>query len=425
MLSDEVLEKVIDRVVRRIELGNTYVLTQIGKTINKIGTLTPTRAYQLEQILKYGGDYDKIVKELAKMTNLNVADIYKIFDEVAKNDYQFAKKFYDYRNKAFIPYKDNLTLQNEVKAIARQTALSYVNMSNTFAFKTLRNGKYVNTPLATLYQDVIDKAILSVSQGKMTFDDEMYQTIKELSASGLKTIDYDSDRAIRLDSAVKMNLKEGLRTLHNQIQEITGEEFGADGVEISVHSMPAIDHEEVQGRQFSKNKYDKDGNLIEKGEYEKLQETGIATTYDGKKIDLHIELKNGEQAKSFRPISTLNCYHYIFAIILGVSEPEYTDKELEKIKQDNDKGFEYDGKHYTLYEGTQLQRNLESELRKAKDEQIMGRASDIMENVEKAQKRITILTNKYKELIDVSGLPSKLDRARVPGYRRINTKKIK
>lgn len=408
MLSDEILEKVIDRVVRRIELGNTYVLTQIGKTINKMGTLTPTRAYQLEQIFKYGGDYDKIVKELAKMTNLNVADIYKIFDEVAKNDYQFAKKFYDYRNKAFIPYKDNLTLQNEVKAIARQTALSYVNMSNTFAFKTFENGRYVNTPLATLYQDVIDKAVLSVSQGKMTFDDEMYQTIKELSASGLKTIDYDSGRSIRLDSAVKMNLKQGLRELHNKIQEVTGEEFGADGVEISVHLNPAIDHEEVQGRQFSNE------------EYAKLNDGLNAVDYKGNSYTLDHDGKNG-----WRPISTLNCYHYIFAIILGVSEPSYSDKELKEIRDKNDKGFELHGKHYTMYQGEQLLRNVELELRKAKDQQIMGRASNNIQAIDDAQMRITILTDKYRYILNASGLPSKLDRARVSGYHRVNTKKLK
>lgn len=405
MLSDEVLDKVIDRVARRMEKVNTYTLEQIGKTINKIGKLTPSKAQQLEQMLQYGADYDKIVKELAKITNLNVRDIYKIFEEVARSDYQFAKKFYDYRGKKFIPYKDNIVLQNQVEAIARQTAQTYLNMSRNFAFKTLKNGRYVNTPLATMYQDIVDKAILSVSQGQNTFQEQMYQTIKELASSGLKTIDFASDRSYRVDSAVRMNMKEGLRTLHNQIQEITGEEFGADGVEISVHSMPAIDHEEVQGRQFSYEEYDKLNNGEE------------AMDYKGNKYTLDHD-DNG----SYRPISTLNCYHYIFSIVLGVSEPSYTDKELKKIKDDNDKGFELDGKHYTLYEGTQLQRNIELELRKAKDTQIIAKASGNMELVGESQARITALNRKYKELLDVSGLANKLDRARVSGYKRTKIK---
>lgn len=408
MLSDEVLDKVVGRVTRRIEQGNTYVLEQIGKTIAKIGKLTPSKAYELGQILKYGGDFDKIVKELSKVSNLNVIDIYKIFEEVAKSDYQFAKQFYDYRGKKFIPYKDNIALQNQVNAIARQTAQTYLNMANSYAFRTLRNGKYVNTPLSTMYQDVIDKAILSVSQGKMTFGDEMYRTIKELSSSGLKTIDYASGRSYRLDSAVRMNLKEGLRTLHNQIQEITGEEFGADGVEISVHLNPAVDHEDIQGRQFSKEEYGKLNNGLE------------AIDYKGRTYTLDHDGKGG-----YRPISALNCYHYIFAIVLGISEPSYSDKELKEIRDKNDKGFEMHGKHYTMYEGEQLLRNVELELRKAKDQQIMGRASNNIQAIDDAQMRITILTDKYRYILNASGLPSKLDRARVSGYHRVNTKKLK
>ena len=40
-------------------------------------------------------------------------------------------------------------------------------------------------------------------------------------------------------------------------QKIIGEEIGADGYEISVHSNPAPDHELVQGRQFSLEEYEK------------------------------------------------------------------------------------------------------------------------------------------------------------------------
>ena len=400
MLNDEVLNKVTERVTRRIEQVNTYVLEQIGKSIAKIGKLTPSKAQQLGQLMKYGGSYDKIVKELARITNLNVNDIYKIFEEVAKNDYQFAKQFYDYRGKKFIPYKDNIALQNEVKAIARQTIGTYMNMSNTLAFAQRVNGKIVHTSLSQTYQDVIDKAILGVSQGKSTFQEEMYSVIKELASSGLKTINYASGRSVRLDSAVRMNLKDGLRALHNQVQEMVGEEFDSDGVEISVHLNPAEDHEQVQGRQFSKE------------EYAKLNDGLEAKDYKGRTYTLDHDGKNG-----YRPISTMNCYHYIFSIVLGVSEPEYTDKQLKQIIDDNNKGFELDGKHYSMYQGTQLQRSIELELRKQKDTQIMAKASGDMDLVQESQLKITQLTNKYRELNEVSGLPSKLDRARVSWYR--------
>ena len=63
MLSDEVLNKVVERLARRMEQANTYIIEQIGKSVKKLSTLTPSKAHELVQILKYGGDYDKIVKD--------------------------------------------------------------------------------------------------------------------------------------------------------------------------------------------------------------------------------------------------------------------------------------------------------------------------------------------------------------------------
>ena len=61
-----------------------------------------------------------------------------------------------------------------------------------------------------------------------------------------------------------------------------------------------------------------------------------------------------------RPISKFNCYHSTWSIVLGVSEPIYSNKELEEIKKRNDKGFEFEDKHYTMYDGMQLQRQIDT-----------------------------------------------------------------
>ena len=420
MLSDEVIEKVTERLVNRIEQGNTYVLEQIGKSIKKIGTLTPSKAHELEQMLKFGGDYDKIVRKLAEITKLNVKDIKKIFEEVAKSDYQFAKQFYDYRGKKFIPYEKNIALKRQVDALSNIMIDNYISKTKSIGFSLKdAKGNVIFQELGTTYQDTIDKAIVSISQGKTTFQQEMYNLMKELGSSGIKTIDYESGRSMRLDSYFRMLTKDSLRQLHNEEQQIFGEEFDSDGVEISVHSNPALDHASAQGRQFSISKYDKNGNEIEKGEWEKLQEDGVAKDYTGKEVDLHLELKNGESAEGFRPISTYNCYHYVFAIVLGVSEPEYSNKELQQIIDNNNKGFDFDGKHYSMYEGTQLQRKLETEIRKQKDIQIMAKAGDNKELISESQDKIRQLTQKYKELSDISGLPTKMQRMRVPNYKRV------
>ena len=329
MLSQEVEEKLANVLVERIEQTNTYILKRIGEAIKQISTLTPSQVYQIAQILKYGGTYNEIAKELARVSGKNVQDIYKIFEEVAKQDKLFAKQFYRYRGVQYVPYSQDIALQEQVKALAEITAMEYINFSNTttvgYIFKDVYGNKYFKDIQQT-YQECIDRAILSVSQGKQDFNSAMRKTLKDLGGSGL--VVYDSGHTRRMDSAVRMNLLGGLRDLNNTITLRFGEEYGADGVEISVHENPAPDHADIQGRQFSLEEYDK------------LQAGEIAEDKDG------IEYDGADK----RAIGEWNCYHKVFNIILGVSKPEYTDKQLNDIRESNLSGFEFEGKHYTMYE---------------------------------------------------------------------------
>ena len=421
MLSDEILEKVIDRLTTRINKGNEYVLKKMGESVKKIGTLTPSQAQELEQILKYGGDYEKIAQELARLTDMNVADIYKIFEEVAKNDWQFAKQFYKHRGIKYIPFDENDVLKRQVNAIAEITAKEYLNLARTtvmgYAVKN-SSGELVFKKIKQVYHELIDEAILNVSQGKETFDEAMYRKLKEIGESGLKVVypttyigkDGKEHHYIRrLDSAIRMNLKDGLRMLHNETQQQFGKEFKSDGVEISVHLNPAPDHQFVQGHQFSNE------------EFEKFQTDQDSTSYDGTFYPAESE----ETGHDRRSIGQYNCYHYVFSIVLGVSKPEYTKKQLQDIIKESNKKFEFEGKKYNKYEGTQLQRKIELEIRKAKDNQILGRASNNEQLIAESQTRITQLTNKYRKLNQASGLPSSIDRARVSGYRRVAVDKNK
>lgn len=421
MLSNEVIEKVVERLAVRMEQANEYVLQKMGESVKRIGTLTPTEAHKLVQILKYGGDYDKIIKKIKELTKLNVNDIYKIFDEVAKNDYKFAEQFYRYRNKKYIPWSENDVLRNQVKAMAKITAKKYVDMARTsmigFGLQDDK-GNIIFTGLEDTYNKLLDEAILNVGQGKETFDSAMTRTLKQLG-NGLKVIypstyittDDDGNeiikhRTMRIDSATRMHMNDALRSLHNETQAIFGKEFDSDGVEISVHESPAPDHELVQGRQFSKKQFDN------------FQNDKEAISYD--KITFPPEFEGHDR----RSISQYNCYHYTFDIVLGVSEPEYTNEQLQEIIDNNNKGFEFEGKHYTIYEGTQLQRKLETEIRKAKDQQIIAKASDNKELIFKSQEKITILNNKYKRLSVASNLPTKANRLKVSNYKRVAKSKL-
>lgn len=397
MLSEDTLERLSERLVDRIEGLNTYFIKKIGKQIKIIGTVTPSQLSELLQSVQYGNDIDEIMNKIAEVTDMNVKDIYKIFEEVAKKNQTFSKKFYDYNKVKFIPYEENKTLQEQVMSIAKATANEYVNMSKTFAYMSINEtGEKVFTSISDIYQKITDEAILSIAQGRESYQMAMKKSMKEMTRNGLRIVDYSSGYSRRADSSVRMNVMDGIRRLNREVQESFGKEFGANGIEVSHHLYAAPDHiDTIDGRQFSTNG-EKTINGIKYQNYDTVNNS----------LDRHV----GE----------LNCYHFPFQIVLGVSEPMYSKEQLEADKQANMHGFEYEGNHYTMYEGTQLQRQIETKIRQYKDRQIGARAIDDNDEVYHCQEKIEQLTNKYKELSDISGLPTKIDRLRVDGYRTIS-----
>lgn len=400
MLSEEVLERLSERLVDRIESLNTYFIKKLGNQISDISKVTPSQLRELLQTVKYGNNIDDIMNKLAEITDKNVEDIYDIFEDVAKMSQEYARQFYEYRKIKFIPFDENLALKNQVRALAKITANEYMNISKTFAYMRYdSSGNKIYSSLSETYNNIIDEAILNISQGRESFDMAMKKAMKDLTSNGLRTVDYANGYSRRADSSVRMNITDGVRRLNHELQEQFGEEFGADGLEVSHHKNAAPDHiDTVDGKQFSK--FD-------------------TVTINNKTYRSFNEVNNSLE----RHVGELNCYHFTFQIILGVDEPMYSEEQLKADKEANQKGFDFEGNHYTMYDGTQLQRRIETKIRQYKDKQVGAKSINDIEEVYRCQEKIGQLTSKYNDLSKVSGLPTKVDRLRVEGYRKVNIKK--
>ena len=390
-MNNDKLELALERFVRRFEEFNTKVLEEFGKTIKEFDQLTPSQAHKLAQQLKNGRDIEKILADLERISELSRKDIEDLLEITAKENIDFANTYYEAKKMEKISYETSKQFQDIVKAVEKMTKAEFTNLSKTTALKLLKdNGKPLYLDIKKAYNEIIDRCVLAVSTGQYNYQKAMYDTIKQLSSSGVKKIYYNNEGkqeyARRLDSSVRMNILDGVRQVNIGIQEQVGKEFGADGVEVSHHVNCAPDHIHIDGQQFSKKQFERINNNLT------------------------------------RPVASMNCRHFVFSIILGVSSPLYTKKQLEQDRKNNEKGFEYEGKHYTLYEGEQLQRKIELAVRQQKDLQIIAKASNDKDTISKSQSNITQLTQKYKELSKISGLPTKMDRMRVVGYKRTSTK---
>lgn len=408
MLNENKQEELLKIFQRRFENYNTKVLEELGKVIKQFKDLTPSQAYKLGQQLKYNITINNLLKELSEITGLSIKDLKKILEKVAKENIQFADVYYKAKGIDTPIYSDNKALQRLVSSVYSVTGKELKNISRSTGFRLLNElGEPMLLDIDSAYKEVIDRCIIAVSQGKETYQQAMRSTLLQLRESGVRRIEYESGYSRRLDTSVRMNILDSIKQVTNKSQQLFGEEFGADGVEVSVHMNPAPDHEMVQGRQFS-NK-----------EFENFQNDRRAVDYTGMVFEPEFE---GHDRRS---ISEYNCYHYIFSIVLGVSKPQYSDKQLQEIIDNTNKKTTFDGKEYTQYELTQLQRRIESAIRQEKDTQILAKISEDNELVLQSQTRITQLTTKYKQLCNISGLPNKLStRASVPNYKRIAKNKL-
>ena len=377
MLSDDAIEKLMQPIIDRQQNINTFVINTIARRVKEIGELSPSDLYKLERLLKTGADARKINRELAQLTNLQVTDIKKLIKIVAKNSYYDVKPFYDYRHKAFIPFEKNKELQKVVNAVANQTSMSYLNISDSRAtgfllrdFKSPTRLKFYT--IDKTYQTVIDEAVQAVNGGVLDFDTAMTRTMEQLVSSGIQRISWDSGYTQRLDTAVRRNIQDGIRAVNQGVQDEVGKQIGADGKELTVHLNSAPDHEPIQGHQFTNE------------EYAKLQSEKPFADVNGKKF-----------GAIRRSIGTWNCRHFAYSIIIGVSKPMYTQEQLDKMIERNHKGCTLsNGKHLTLYECSQYQRRLETKVRECKDGVRMAKE---LGNVKLRQKFETKLSNYLKQ----------------------------
>lgn len=407
MINEELQEKLLSVFDKRFQDYNTKVLEELGNVIKQFKDLTPSEAHKLAQQLKYNTTVKQLLNELSKISGLSVKDLKAILEKVAKENIGFADVYYKARGLETPIYSENKALQRLVSSVYNISSAEFKNIAKSTGFRLLdNNGKPLLLDIDKAYKEVIDRCVIAISQGKETYQQSMRSTLKQLSSSGVRKIEYESGYSRRLDTSIRQNILDSIRQVSNESQQLFGQEFDSDGVEISVHLNPAPDHELVQGRQFS-NK-----------EFENFQNDRKAVDYTGMVFEPEFE---GHDRRS---ISEYNCYHYIFSIVLGVSKPQYSNKQLQEIIDNKNKTFEFDGKTYNMYEGTQLQRRIETAIREAKDAQILARASGDDDLVLQSQTRITQLNTKYKQLSQISGLPTKKQRLSVSGYRKISTKSV-
>ena len=358
-------------------------LQRIGKRIKKYGKLSLADVKSINNIAVVKQDMEAITKELAKVTGYNISQIEQMYGELLEEQHLANQPLYDYRGKKFVPFAENKELQAIARAYAKTTGETMINLAKTKALRVLgANGKPIG--MQKYYTDVLDKAVMQVTTGATDFHTAMRDSIIELGGSGVR-VDYGGGVTRRLDTVVRQNLLWGAKQASVEYNEMIGEELGCDGYEVDWHSNPRPSHEFMQGKQFV---------------------VGKARTINGVHFDSFDEAN--ERLQDY------GCLHYKTPIICGISEPRYSPEELKRLNEQNARRYTIDGKEYSGYDITQMQRRLESSVRNEKTTRDLAKASGDNALVKRCNERIKAYQGKYNEISEITGIQGDKKRMSVP-----------
>lgn len=383
MLTEKQLEAAIAQITGRLDEVNRTLIKKIAAQILKIGQLNPTSINRILAMSDMGADMRDISRDLADATALNVRDIYAIYNMALRDSYTDPRFAVALKSRPLSPMQNDRLRQFAINAAA-QTAAAMRNLSNT-------------TAILPAYREAVDKAITAVSMGGMSYNEAARDIIRDLGYNGLQ-VQYESGYHRRLDTAVRQNIIDGVNQINQNASLEMGRALGYDAVELSAHANSAPDHEPVQGRVF----------LL--AEFEKMQNGEPFQDVDGNRYE------------GFpRSIGEWNCMHIAMSFDTKTSIRRYTNEQLQQWKDDNAKGCDVDGKHYTLYQARQLMRQLETKVRREKDAAVAAKLNgNDMDERRARQRVINALSTRYYAVAQAAGLTPRGQRLSVEGFRAVS-----
>jgi len=366
MLSPEYLNLIeFNEVVELYNKLNIEITADIIKRVSQMQDITVTTKEQLKIIKQANGTeiFNEALEKTSMLTAETKRELKKLFENVAKEDIQDYKELYQYRD---IPFKLSTSQYAVLNAGLKQTNRVLKNFTNTIAFQSKQ-----------AYIEAVDLAYMKVASGAFSYDVAISEACQELANKGI-TLKDKLGRNVQLEVAVRRNVLTGLRETASKIERDIEKDLGCDGYEVSAHAGARPTHAEAQGKQYAINSKD-------------AQKYGVGIWSD-------VESLWGEY----------NCRHTYFGIILGISEPVYTDKELKEMK---DATATYKGKEIPLYEATQKQRAYENTIRKQKRAvQTLEKAN---QDTKKAKGQLAQYQKKYNDFCKETGLQKKCNRLKV------------
>lgn len=396
--SPELLDALPEELAELYRGLEDTLLDEICSRLKLADQLNEVTVNAIRALRSHGIDLKDIERAIRKTAGISEQKLQKLLDDVVERNQKYYTELIDI---AKVTQPQTLVDAATISAIYTQTKDELRNLTRSMGF--LVDGGRTMLPPAKAYQYVLDNAVMQVQSGVISYNEAIRRGVKELADSGLKIVDYESGHRDQIDVAARRAVMTGINQICSRYTEQSAEWLETPYFEVSAHAgardkpgpSPWSSHKAWHGRVYST----RSGDI-----YPSIYDVCGLGAVDG--------------------LEGANCRHKRSVWVEGVSERTYTDEQLAHI--DDGLGCTFDGKTYTAYEASQLQRKLERTIRKVKREKNAYKAAGLEEDATTANIRLNRLNAKYKQFSKAAGLPEQRERMKVlytDAKPLVNTKK--
>lgn len=362
------------------------IIADICRRIAKAGYLTDSAEHQVLRLRELGAGTEYIKQKISEYSELSDEAVDRLFFDAAQTSDEFYKKAYAQANVGYTPYEYNDFFQQAVTAGVNQTKGELRNFTQSMGFSYRgSNGQVRFHDAAEAYRDCLDYAYMQVMTGAVDHNTAVRNATRRITEGGLQFVDYASGVRCHADVAARRAVLTGLSQMTGKVSEHNAAELGTDIVEVDAHAGARPDHAQWQGKWYSLS-----------GKSKKYPSLKAVTGYG-----------------TVTGLKGANCRHDFYPVIEGISEPSYTEEELENI---DPPPFEYNGRTYTCYEATQRQRYMERSMRKTKREIIAADATGDKDRFTEKSVLLRRQKEEYGRFSKAAGLSLRNERAQVWGF---------
>ena len=376
----DVLPEELAELYRALE--NT-LLNEICSRLVFADQLNEVTVQDIQALRSHGIDLKSIEEAISKTAGISKQKLNSLLNDVVERNQKYYTEVIDL---AHVTQPETLVDAATVDAIKRQTHDTFRNLTASMGFLV---GNTMLKP-ARAYQWALDNAEMQIQSSAISYNQAIKTAVKQLADSGLKVVDYESGHRDQIDVAARRAVMTGVSQICAKYTEQSAEYLETPYFEVSAHAgardkpgpSPWSSHKDWQGNVYSIRANDIYPNIYEV--------CGLGAV-DG--------------------LEGANCRHRRNVWVEGVSERTYTDEQLEHI--DDGLGCTFDGKTYTAYEATQMQRRVERQIIKQKKIVTAYKASEQKDEYYAAKAKLARLNAKYKAFSEAAGLPIQRERTRV------------